>query len=112
MVAPDHKSESLLTHYFQFQFISKNAGWRRSPASEGQIKFLNKSRDESHQLEIGQISKGDAADRITKIMRGAKGQLARMKGEVKKAKRAAEARAKRGAKSGSLTVGPVAAQER
>ncbi|KJX97883.1 dead deah box helicase like protein [Zymoseptoria brevis] len=97
---------------FPFQFISKNAGWRKSPASEGQIKFLNKSRDESHQLEIGQISKGDAADRITKIMRGAKGQLTRLKGEVKKAKRAAEARAKRGAKSGSLTVGPVAAQER
>jgi ATP-dependent helicase IRC3 len=96
---------------FPFQFISKNAAWRRLPASEGQIKFLNKSRDKDHQLEVGQIAKGDAADRITKVMRGAKGQLKRIKGEVKKAERRVEARSKR-SKSGLLTVGPVAAQER
>jgi ATP-dependent helicase IRC3 len=96
---------------FPYQYISKNASWRKLPASDNQIKILNKSREQDQQLEPGQIAKGVAADRITKLMRGAKAQHKRMTGEVKKAKRVIEAKAKHAKKNAQLTVGPVAAQE-
>jgi ATP-dependent helicase IRC3 len=51
------------------------APWRRGNATEAQIDYLNKFRDQDDQLEIGDITKGRAADMIPKIRHGGIGQF-------------------------------------
>jgi ATP-dependent helicase IRC3 len=52
---------------FPFAHISKTAGWRKGPASEKQIEFLNRSRGDDQQLEVGDVTRGQANDMITKL---------------------------------------------
>lgn len=47
--------------------------WREAAASQVQLDFLNKYRDEDDQLEFGKLTKGKAGDMITKIKFGARG---------------------------------------
>jgi ATP-dependent helicase IRC3 len=61
------------------------ASWRRSDATESQINYLNKFRDQDDQLEMGEITKGRAADMIPKIRYGGIGQF-RKSQRVKKKK--------------------------
>jgi ATP-dependent helicase IRC3 len=60
-------ADTFAREVFPFPFISRTQSWRRSPASEAQIKALNKSRGQDDQLEVGDITKGEANDMITKL---------------------------------------------
>jgi ATP-dependent helicase IRC3 len=60
-------ADTFAREVFPFAFISKTQGWRRGPASEAQIKALNKSRGEHDQLEVGDITKSEANDMITRL---------------------------------------------
>ncbi len=62
-------------HYPHFA-ISTRLSWRRAPATAEQLKFLNKLRGEDEQLGSGDVTKGRAADMITKIKHGARGRFA------------------------------------
>lgn len=76
-------------------FINTNSPWRRQPASEGQLAFLNRFRGDEEPLRAEQVTKGKAADMLTKWKFGARGRFEKMlvrrrreeKGVVKAAKR-------------------------
>ncbi|TKA30090.1 hypothetical protein B0A50_02809 [Salinomyces thailandicus] len=93
-----------------FAVISKNAAWRRSPASEGQVAFLNKFRDESEQLAVGSVTKGKAGDWIAKIKHGARGRFNKIVDQKKKVERAQEKKSFFQARQqrAQVQVGPVA----
>jgi ATP-dependent helicase IRC3 len=72
---------------FVVPMILTSARWRRYPATLEQIAFLNKFREEGKKLEVGGVTKGRAADWITKIKFGARGRLKKMQSETAKAQR-------------------------
>lgn len=69
---------AMTTPAFEYSFIVKNQPWRRGPASVAQLKFLNNMRDADNQLELDDVTKGQAMDMITKMKFGAKGRFSRM----------------------------------
>jgi ATP-dependent helicase IRC3 len=70
-----HAADSYACETFPHVFISKTQVWRRGPASEAQLIYLNKVRDAENQLELGDVTKGQANDMITKLKFGAKGRF-------------------------------------
>ena len=64
---------------FERFFIARNASWRTSPPSDGQMKFLNSIREPGDEIDERTITKGKAADMITKMKHGAKGRYSRIK---------------------------------
>lgn len=75
---------------YAMSYLLTSAPWRRSPASPEQIAFLNKFREVGRKLDAGSITKGRAADWITKLKFGARGRVNRMKKEKSKALRSKE----------------------
>ncbi|KAK0735854.1 P-loop containing nucleoside triphosphate hydrolase protein [Apiosordaria backusii] len=73
----------VMEHYSQF-YIAQKMPWRKAPASEGQLKFLNKLRTKEDELGPGDITRGKAADMITKIKHGAKGRFAELEADKKR----------------------------
>lgn len=71
---------------FDRLFITTSSSWRKGPASEGQLLFLNKLRmvNDEDLLTAEDITKGMAGDMITKIKFGARGRFDRMMGLRKK----------------------------
>ena len=67
-------------------FTNLRAVWRRLPATEGQLKMLNKMRPKEKQLDAGMVTKGHASDMITKLKHGAKNRFAKhVKNKARKA---------------------------
>lgn len=62
---------------FERLFIATSSSWRKGPASEGQLSFLNKLRavTEDEPLTEADLTKGQAGDMITKIKFGARGRF-------------------------------------
>lgn len=77
-------------HYPQF-IVGARLAWRRAPATAEQLKFLNKLRAEDEQLGPGDVTKGRAADMITKIKHGARGRFANIEAGRRKLMREAVA---------------------
>lgn len=75
-----HAADTFAKSKFVPAYIFTRAAWRRAPASAEQILFLNQFRAEGRKLEPGAITKGQAADWITKLKHGAKGRLNRQRG--------------------------------
>lgn len=73
-----HAADKYAHEVFQYVFISKTQAWRRTAASEKQIEMLNKSRGTDNQLQVGDVTKGQANDMITKLKFGAKGRFTKM----------------------------------
>jgi len=71
-----HAADTFAAKHYPFQFISRNQLWRKKPATEGQIFFLNKLRPKSDPLTGTSLTKGRATDMITKIKHGARGRFA------------------------------------
>jgi ATP-dependent helicase IRC3 len=82
-----HAADTYAKKKFVVPMILTNAPWRRYPATSQQIAFLNKFREEGKKLEPGSITKGRAADWITKIKHGARGRFKRMHSETAKVQR-------------------------
>ncbi|QIX01345.1 hypothetical protein AMS68_006862 [Peltaster fructicola] len=70
-------ADTYASNNFAHSYIMRWASWRRAPASDGQLKFLNKFRPEDEQLKPESVSKGEASDWITKLKHGAKGRFQR-----------------------------------
>ncbi|EEH42268.2 double-stranded DNA-dependent ATPase [Paracoccidioides brasiliensis Pb18] len=70
-----HAADTLASRIFLPVFVALWQPWRRKNASHAQIAFLNKHLPIDSQIEFGEITKGDAADMITKVKHGAKGQF-------------------------------------
>lgn len=104
-----HAADSYAQKKYPYKVISRNQLWRRRPATEGQLAFLNKLRRKDDQLTPDSITKGRAGDMIVKLKHGARKRFAdidverrrldraRIKGEQDRALRERE----------TVTVGPL-----
>ncbi|CAJ0549296.1 Ff.00g029090.m01.CDS01 [Fusarium sp. VM40] len=102
-----HGADSFAAKVFPHTFIHRYQKWRTYPPTQGQVDFINKMRGKAEPLTIENLDKGKAADMITKLKHGARGQFAKIEaGQRKKDKadRAAEAKRLRE----HVKVGPVA----
>lgn len=82
-----HAADTFASSRFPWQFVQHSQPWRKKPATEGQLMFLNKFRDSDDQLTAGRITKGKATDLITKLKFGAKGWFGRLEASKKKESR-------------------------
>lgn len=74
-----HAGDTFASKTFPRYIVGKDQAWRKAPATSGQLEFLNKLRAVGGQLTKEQITKGKAADMITKVKFGAKGRLEKMR---------------------------------
>lgn len=85
-----HAADTFALTKFPWTFVHKGQGWRKRPATEGQLAFLNKFRPTANQLTADMISKGKATDMISKLKFGAKGWFNKLEVEKKRKERANE----------------------
>ena len=83
-----HAADTFAQARYPFQFISRNQAWRKRPATEGQITFLNKLRLKDQQLRPEDLTKGKAGDMITKVKHGARGRFANLEADRRREGRA------------------------
>lgn len=70
-----HAADTLAGRIFGPVFVALWQPWRKKPASLGQIAFLKKTLGFDSTLLPEHITKGQAADMITKLKHGARGQF-------------------------------------
>ncbi|KAL2036537.1 hypothetical protein N7G274_010722 [Stereocaulon virgatum] len=85
-----HAADTFALKKFPWHFVHNGQAWRRAPATEGQLAFLNKFRPISEQLTAEMISKGKATDMISKVKFGAKGWFSKLEADKKRDDRAVE----------------------
>ncbi|KAK5121631.1 hypothetical protein LTR85_004803 [Meristemomyces frigidus] len=105
-----HAADRFAKEKFVFELIRKDARWRRGLASDSQVAFLNKFRDEDKQLDVGSVTKGKAGDWITKLKHGAKGRFNKAAGHKRQAEKAQDKKSILQAmqRKSRVEVGPVA----
>ncbi|KAL7796528.1 P-loop containing nucleoside triphosphate hydrolase protein [Trichoderma ceciliae] len=79
-----HGADSYAGNAFPHTFIHRHQAWRKLPPTQGQVDFINKLRGKSKPLTTKELTKGRAADMITKLKHGARGQFARMEAEQRR----------------------------
>ena len=98
-----HAGDTFATQKFPWRYIHHGQTWRKAPASESQLAFINKIRPMQDQLTAEMVTKGKAGDMISKIKFGAKGWFNQMAGERKrKLKQADSLSAREEVKVGAL----------
>ncbi|KAI6785155.1 putative mitochondrial ATP-dependent helicase-like protein [Emericellopsis cladophorae] len=103
-----HGADSYAQHAFPLSFISRRQPWRRLAPTQGQLDFINKLRGESSPVKVGDLTKGKAADMITKLKHGARGWFAKIEADQRrKEKQVLVERAKNAREK--VKVGPLAA---
>ena len=93
---------------FERLFIATSSSWRKTPASEGQLAFINKLRHvtEDEPLTGEDLTKGQAGDMITKIKFGVRGRFDKLMVKRRKADRK-DARVKEMTEREKVRVGPL-----
>jgi ATP-dependent helicase IRC3 len=76
-----HAADTYAKAKYPVQFISRRQAWRKGPATEGQLAFLNKLREKDDQLTADTLTKGKAGDMITKLKHGARGRFANIEAD-------------------------------
>ncbi|KAI1007460.1 putative ATP-dependent helicase [Podosphaera aphanis] len=106
-----HAADTYARDKYPVNIISYYHPWRKLPASEAQIEFLNKFRPEEDPLTPENTSRGKAGDMITKIKHGARGRFSKLKSERKRVERKQLKLAHQAAKqlNETVRVGPVLA---
>ncbi|GAB0132718.1 hypothetical protein EsDP_00001146 [Epichloe bromicola] len=79
-----HGADSYAANAFPHSFIHRNQPWRRLPPTQGQLDFVNRLRGKAKALTVSDLTKGKAADMITKLKHGARGQFAKMEAEQRR----------------------------
>lgn len=105
-----HSADTFAASKFERIFINTSSPWRKGPASEGQLTFLNKLREvnEEEPLTSEDITKGQAGDMITKVKFGARGRFDKLM--VKKRKKDRQERKERELRGREeVRVGPLEA---
>ena len=97
-----HAADTFVQHKCPRQVVSIFQSWRHAPASEGQLKFLSKLK-----LDFDtQITKGQAADMITKIKFGAKAHAQRVQ-KIQRRNEKAEEKNNNLRRRQEVRVGPI-----
>ncbi|KFA67660.1 hypothetical protein S40285_00953 [Stachybotrys chlorohalonatus IBT 40285] len=103
-----HGADSYAAMAFPHTFISRSQPWRNLPPTQGQLDYINKMRGKAKPLTVADLSKGRAADMITKLRHGARGQFAKIEADQRRRqKHASVADARVGRER--VTVGPLLA---
>lgn len=105
-----HGADKYAGENFPNYIIARRLPWRSGKPTEGQLKFLNKLRSQDDQLTEDDITKGKAADMITKIKHGARGRFSDLQASKRRLERQQQLRdqeAQRQARE-QVTVGPLA----
>lgn len=77
-------ADTFASQTFPRHFVLYGQAWRKAPATEGQLAFINKMRPMEDQLTADKLSKGKAGDMINKIKFGAKGWFNKMEADKKR----------------------------
>ena len=85
-----HAADNFASQKFPWHFVQYRQAWRKGPASEGQLAFINKFRPMTDQLTADEIPKGKATDMITKIKFGAKGRFNKLEAAKRREERVSE----------------------
>lgn len=110
-----HAADTFATGKYPWKLISHVQPWRRMPATEDQLKFLNSlqgnkkdkpGREKQQHYEAETITKGRAGDMITKFKFGAKGYFARLEAAKKRDLKTKEKKEKEEARE-KVKVGPT-----
>lgn len=101
-----HAADLFAQKTFPRHFVLHTQAWRKAPATEGQLAFINKMRPMDDQLTADMISKGKAGDMINKIKFGAKGWFDKMGAERRRDERANE-ELRKVRRHDSIQVGPL-----
>lgn len=96
------------THFKDFAINSSQA-WRRAPASESQLKTLNSKKILDRILTAEDITKGQAADMLTKLRFGTKNRFQNEQKRRKKEKKIRQEFEKQ-MSQGNVKVGPLSQQ--
>jgi ATP-dependent helicase IRC3 len=87
-------ADTFASSKFERIFIAKSSSWRKGPASEGQLNFINRLREvadeEMEPLTGDDLTKGQAGDMITKIKFGARGRFDRVQRSKRRKERQVE----------------------
>lgn len=79
-----HGADSYAGNAFPHTFIHRYQPWRQLPPTQGQLDFINKLRGNATPVGLRDLTKGKAADMITKLKHGARGQFAKIEAEQKR----------------------------
>ncbi len=101
-----HGADKYASEKYPHILISRNQAWRRGTPTDGQLKFLNQLRPDDAKLTAEDITKGKAADMITKIRHGARGRFASLDAERRKRERLLLANEQQQTRE-QVTVGPL-----
>lgn len=103
-----HGADSYAANAFPHSFIHRFQPWRSLPPTQGQLDFINKLRGKGEELSSKDLTKGRAADMITKLKHGARGQFARIEAAQKRRQRLNSAQVARQSRE-RVSVGPLIA---
>lgn len=102
-----HGADNYACKVYPRNYIHRYQPWRQLPPTQSQLDFVNKMRGQGRPLRAQEITKGKAADMITKLKHGAKGQFTKIEAEQRK--RAKESmRLEHMLSKEMVRVGPVA----
>ncbi|KAI0525933.1 P-loop containing nucleoside triphosphate hydrolase protein [Xylaria bambusicola] len=87
-----HGADKYASEKYPHMLISRHMNWRKGPPTDGQLKMLNKLRGENEQLKVTDLSKGKAADMITKVRHGARGRFAMLEADRRRVQKQASLR--------------------
>ena len=83
-----HAADTFALQKLPWKFVHAGQPWRRYPATEAQLAFLNQLRPMDDQLDARRITKGKATDMISKIKFGAKGWFSKLEAQKRQKERA------------------------
>ncbi|ODA76316.1 hypothetical protein RJ55_08161 [Drechmeria coniospora] len=84
-----HGADSYAANAFPHTFIHRYQSWRSLPPTQGQLDFVNRLRGKGKALTAADLTKGKAADMITKLKHGARGQYTKIEAEQRRRERQA-----------------------
>lgn len=83
-----HGADSYAAQAFPHSFIHRAQPWRQVAPTQGQLDYINKLRGgRGSALGAKDLNKGKAADMITKLKHGARGQFAKIEAEQRRRER-------------------------
>ncbi|PYI09525.1 DEAD/DEAH box helicase [Aspergillus sclerotiicarbonarius CBS 121057] len=101
-----HAADTFAASEFDERYISTRQPWRQHPATAAQVTMLNKAKIRNGRIASGDLTRGQAADLITKLKFGGKKRFA----STQKKRRAADEKAREMAelrRREEVRVGPV-----
>ncbi|PLB42690.1 ResIII-domain-containing protein [Aspergillus candidus] len=104
-----HAADTFASAHFTERYISSQQGWRRGRASAAQIAYLNKAKVREGKMQTSDLTRGQAADLITKLKFGGKGRVRGERVARERRERVAERgeRLRERQREGVVRVGPV-----